>query len=104
MDNRKVKHLLIQHFGEEICLLYPKDRTKSQMVFSNKLKTTDLIENLWATAAIITASKLCMKAPNNMTFFLMIASLQPVIWLHKSWNLSKQATWDVEEVFWCIAA
>ena len=49
------------------------------MVFSNKLQTTDLIENLWATDGIITAAKLCTKAPNNMTFFLMIASLHPVI-------------------------
>ena len=49
------------------------------MVFSNKLQTTDLIENLWTTDGIITAAKLCTKAPNNMTFFLMIASLHPVI-------------------------
>ena len=68
MDNRKVKRLLIQHFGEEICFLYPKDRTKSQIVFSNKLQTTDLIENLRATDPIITAAKLLHKETQQYDF------------------------------------
>ena len=68
MDNKKVKRLLIQHFGEEICFLYPKDRTKSQMVFSNKLQTTGLIENLRATDPIITAAKLLREETKQYDF------------------------------------
>ena len=70
MDNRKVKSLLIQHFGEEICFLYPKDRTKSQMIFSNKLQTTDLIENLRATDPVITAAKLLREETQQYDFLI----------------------------------
>ena len=33
LTNRKLKKLLISHFGENICFTYPNDKTKSQMFF-----------------------------------------------------------------------
>ena len=44
------------------------DRTKSQMVFSNKLQTTGLIENLRATDPIITAAKLLREETKQYDF------------------------------------
>ena len=70
MDKRKVNCLLIQHFGEEICFLYPKDRIKLQMVFSNKLQATDFIENLRAMDPIITAAKLLREGTQQYDFLL----------------------------------
>ena len=34
--NRKLKRMLINHFGEETCFTYPRDRQKSQMFFVPK--------------------------------------------------------------------
>ena len=33
-------------FGDEISFTYPKDCRKSQMYFSTKIKTTDIVETL----------------------------------------------------------
>ena len=34
-ENKRVKVLLLKHFGSEICFTYPSDRKLSQMVYSN---------------------------------------------------------------------
>ena len=33
IQNRQVKNLLIDYYGENICFTYPRDRKKSQMFF-----------------------------------------------------------------------
>ena len=55
ITNRKLKQLLINHLGEEICFTYPKDKTKSQMFFSSKLAIASLAENIRTCDSI----KLC---------------------------------------------
>ena len=42
--NRDVKNLLIKLFGEDVCIIYPKDRSKSEMFFSRSVTTEDLWE------------------------------------------------------------
>ena len=42
--NRDVKNLLIKLFGEDVCIIYPKDRSKSQMFFSRSVTTEDVWE------------------------------------------------------------
>ena len=32
-NNKQVKQLLIEFYGEEICFTYPKDKSKPQMFF-----------------------------------------------------------------------
>ena len=46
MDNRKVKILLVKHFGDKICFTYPHDRKLSQMVFSNMFSCSTVVETL----------------------------------------------------------
>ena len=41
-----MKSLLIDHYGENICFTYPKDRKKSQMFFSTALRQVDVVESL----------------------------------------------------------
>lgn len=53
--NRKLKHMLVDHFGEEICFTYPKDRNKSQMFFSSKISSVSLSEKIRAFDCV----KLC---------------------------------------------
>ena len=36
--------MLTKHFREEICFTYPLDRQKSQMFFSSKITSTDLVK------------------------------------------------------------
>ena len=36
VTNRKLKKMLINHFGQKICFTYPRDRQKSQTFFSSK--------------------------------------------------------------------
>ena len=43
-DNRTVKPLLIDHFGEDISFTYPKDPSKSQSVFLKNVATPDVVE------------------------------------------------------------
>ena len=38
--------MLIEQFGDEICFTHPKDRFKSQIFFSTKIKTTNIAEPL----------------------------------------------------------
>ena len=46
VSNRKVKQMLIAHFGEDICFTYPKEKRKSQLFFSTKIASADLVETL----------------------------------------------------------
>ena len=41
-----MKSLLIDHYGENICFTYQKDRKKSQMFFSTALRQVDVVESL----------------------------------------------------------
>ena len=56
--NKKLKKMLINHFGEEICFTYPRDRQKSQMFFSSKIISTDVVEMLRSTDVKVCAEKL----------------------------------------------
>ena len=59
ISNRKVKQMLIKHFGEEICITYPKEKNKSQMFFSTKICPATLIETLRVSDPVkICAAKL----------------------------------------------
>ena len=70
ISNRKVKQLLINHFGEEICFTYPKDRTKSRMFFSTEICRAEPIETLRANNPVkICATKL-RKECENFNFLL----------------------------------
>ena len=46
VTNRKLKKMLINHFGQEICFTDARDRHKSQMFFSSKITSTDVVEML----------------------------------------------------------
>ena len=46
VSNRKVKQMLIAHFGEDICFTYPKEKRKSQLFFSTKIASAHLVETL----------------------------------------------------------
>ena len=60
IHSRQVKSLLIDHYGENICFTYPKDRKKSQMFFSTALRQVDVVESLrnkTSTSDIISCAK-----------------------------------------------
>ena len=38
--------MLTDHYGDEICLSYPKNRKKSQVFFSTKVKSVDIAQKL----------------------------------------------------------
>ena len=46
LTNRKLKSMLIDYYGDEICFTYPKDAKKSQMFFSTRVKSEDIAETL----------------------------------------------------------
>ena len=46
IDNRKVKTLLIQQFGEDICFTYPRDQSISQGFFLRTIGTSDVVETI----------------------------------------------------------
>ena len=60
INNRQVKSLLIDHYGENICFTYPIDRKKSQLFFSTALRQVDVVESLrnkTSTSDIISCTK-----------------------------------------------
>ena len=61
ITNRRLKSMLIDHFGDRICFTYPKDRRKLQMFFSPDIKSADVSETLRTTDAI----KICAE---NLTY------------------------------------
>ena len=46
LTNRKLKSMLADYYGEEICFTYLKDPKKSQMLFSTRVKSEDIAETL----------------------------------------------------------
>ena len=46
LTNRKLKSMLIDYYGDEICLRYPKDMKKFQMFFPTRVKSEDVAETL----------------------------------------------------------
>ena len=49
--------MLIDCFGDELCFSYPKDRRKSQMIFSKKIQSVDIAETLRSIDVV----KLCVE-------------------------------------------
>jgi hypothetical protein len=41
-NNKQLKHLLIQHFGEKIRFSYPKEKNKSQLVLLSGAQMPEL--------------------------------------------------------------
>ena len=46
LNNKQVKQLLIEFYGEDICFTYPKDKSKPQMFFSSSIRQADIVETL----------------------------------------------------------
>ena len=46
LNNKQVKQLLIEFYGEDICFTYPKDKRKPQMFFSSPIRQADIVETL----------------------------------------------------------
>ena len=46
IENRKVKELLIEKYGEVICFTDPRDRTKSQMFYSRLIPSESFVETI----------------------------------------------------------
>jgi len=46
IDNRLVKKLLIEHYGDELVFSQPKNQSKSPIVFKATTKPTDLVESI----------------------------------------------------------
>ena len=46
LTNRKLKSMLIDYYGDEICFRYPKDAKKSQVFFSTRVKFEVIAETL----------------------------------------------------------
>ena len=44
VSNRRLKNLLVDHYGENICFTYPRNRQKSQMFYSANIKCADMAE------------------------------------------------------------
>ena len=44
INNRRVKTLLLKHFGDSICFTYPTDKKLSQMVYSSNLLKSNVVE------------------------------------------------------------
>ena len=46
LTNFKLKSMLIDYYGDEICFTYPKDAEKPQMFFSTRVKSEGIAETL----------------------------------------------------------
>ena len=46
IKNRKVKELLIEKYGEDICFTYPRDRAESQMFYSRLIHSESFVETI----------------------------------------------------------
>ena len=57
---RRLKNMLIDHYGDTICFSYPRDRTKSQMFYSTNITREEVAERLRSTDTIkVCADQLC---------------------------------------------
>ena len=46
LNNKQVKQLLIEFYGQDICFTYPKNKSKPQMFFSSSIRQADIVETL----------------------------------------------------------
>ena len=46
LNNKQVKRLLIEHYGNDICFTYPKDQKQSQIFFSSHICPADVVEHV----------------------------------------------------------
>ena len=69
VNNRKVKQMLIAHFGEEICFTYPRDKSKPQMFYSTNICPADLVETLRHTDPIKICAEKLRKECEEFDFF-----------------------------------
>ena len=46
ISNRLIKTLLIEHFGDELAFMYPRDKKKSQLFFLSTIEAADIIETV----------------------------------------------------------
>ena len=44
VDNRKIKEVLLVHFGDSICCTYPRDKSQSQMFYPCNIDAHDIAE------------------------------------------------------------
>ena len=65
---RKLKKMLINHFEEEICFTYPRDKQKSQI--SSKITSTDVVEMLRSTDVVKVFSEKLKKECEEFSFGL----------------------------------
>ena len=57
ITNRALKNILIDHFGEEICFTYPKDRKKPQLFYSSRIQSGTVIETIRSNEPIEVCAK-----------------------------------------------
>ena len=70
VTNRKLKKMLINHFGQEICFTYPRDRQKSQMLLSSNITSTDVVEMLRSTDVVKACAEKLKKECEEFSFGL----------------------------------
>ena len=46
VENRKMKKLLIENYGENACFAYPRNRQKSQMFYSRLIPCETIVETI----------------------------------------------------------
>ena len=62
--------MLIDHFGEEICFTYPRDRQKSPTFFSSKITSTNVVEMLRSTDVVKVCAEKLEKECEEFSFGL----------------------------------
>ena len=70
LNNKQVKQLLIEFYGEEICFTYPKDKSKPQMFFSSSIRQTDIVETLRVKNSIAECAQKLRDECENSSFNL----------------------------------
>ena len=58
INNRRLKNMLISEFGEEICFSFSRDKTKSQMFYSSRIKSVEIVETLRSSNPIIACAEI----------------------------------------------
>ena len=70
LNNKQVKQLLIEFYGEEICFTYPKDKSKPQMFFSSSIRQADIVETLHFKNSIAECAQKLRDECKNYSFNL----------------------------------
>ena len=65
-----VQNLLIKLLGENVCFMYPKDKSKSQLFFSRWVTAEDLVEKLRSNDSVTACAKLLREEVENYNFYL----------------------------------